>query len=302
MLARKLNPSVDERGFTLIELLVVIAIIGVLVALLLPAVQMAREASRRTQCQNNLKQFGLALNSYAERSGKMPFGWQCGRFDPSGCPPDIAWPYMWSGWSMLLPMLEEGNLYASLNFSRESNNPCNTTGIAGALGLFNCPSYSDAKPIPIFQTPGDPTSPVLYYAGSANYKGNMAGGLKLGCIDPNNRLCQIFDNGIFFRNSSIEFRDITDGASNTIFMGESIEGLWSDATYCCVRTSSERTINLKADGQFVLPRYWSSMHPGGVDFLMGDGSCRLVTETVDTEILNKLMTRAGNDPVDNNSY
>lgn len=302
MSVRKPCMNLRRIGFTLIELLVVIAIIGVLMALLLPAVQMAREASRRAQCENNLKQFGVALHNYAERSAKFPFGWQCGANDPSRCPIDQAWPYMWSGWAMLLPMLEEGNLYASLNFSRESNHLSNTTAIATPMGLFACPSYADAKPIPVFQNPGDPTTPVLYYAGSANYKGNMAAGLRTGCSDPNNRLCLIFDNGVFYRNSSISFRDITDGASNTILMGESMDGLWADATKCCVRTNSDRTVNARAQGEFVTPWYWSSMHPGNVNYLFGDGSCRSINENIDSEVLTRLMTRAGNDTVDATQY
>ena len=294
-----------SRGFTLIELLVVIAIIGVLMALLLPAVQMAREASRRAQCQNNLKQFGIALQSYHERSGRFPFGWMCPSYDPSFCPPDRAWPYMWSGWAMLLPMLEESNLYAALNFSRtvwDTNNYTNTTGIASALGLFACPSNADAKSVPVLSDPNDPSSPMIYLAGLSNYKGNMAAGLKAGCNNPNDLRCQIFDNGIFFRNSSIGFRDVIDGSSNTIFMGESVEGLWADATYCCVRTSPDREMNERAGGFFTTPRYWTSMHPGGINFLLGDGSSRSITDKVDTNVLIRLMTRAGHDPVDDTEF
>ena len=283
------NSSRPSRAFTLIELLVVIAIIGVLMALLLPAVQAAREAARRTQCENHLKQFGLALHNYAEQFNHLPFGWMCGRNDPSRCPPDQAWDYMWSGWAMLLPLLEESKLYSALNFDRPSNDPANTSVIAQALGMFVCPSFQSPQPLPVYTTPGDPTTPVRYYAGASDYRGNMGAGLS-------------FDNGVFYRNSSVAFRDIQDGASNTIFMGETIDGLWADATKCCVRTDNIRLINQKFDGQFEIPWYWSSMHPGSVMFLLGDGSVRSISETVDTLVLMKLMTRAGNDPVDHTAY
>ncbi len=296
---RKSHPC----GFTLIELLVVIAIIGMLMALLLPAVQMAREASRRSQCQNNLKQFGLAMHNYAEKAnGKLPFGWMCGSNDPSRCPPGQAWPYMWSGWPMLLPMLEQSAVYGSLNFHLNSDHPANFTGIASPLGVFVCPSYADPMPIPILSNPSDPTSTVRYLAGPSNYKGNMASGLRPGCNDPNNILCQIFDNGIFFRNSGVGFRDVQDGASNTIFMGEAIEGLWADATHCCVRTTPERELNGRTQGVFTMPRYWSSMHPGAIHFLLGDGSCRSISDSVDRTVLLHLMTRSGSDPVEDSQF
>jgi prepilin-type N-terminal cleavage/methylation domain-containing protein/prepilin-type processing-associated H-X9-DG protein len=291
------RPSPRPNGFTLIELLVVIAIIAILMALLLPAVQSAREASRRSQCENNLKQFGLALHNYSEQFSRLPFGWMCADYDP-GCFPNIAYRYQWSGWPMLLPILEEASLYASLNFHLPSNDPANTTGIAKPLEVFVCPSFADAKPIPIYADPTDPNSTILYFVGPSNYKGNMAAGLRAGCTDPANPLCQIFDNGLFFRNSGITFRDMTDGATNTVMMGESVDGLWPDATKCCVRTHTDRTINLRADGQFVTPWYWTSMHRGVINFLFGDGSVRQLSENVDADLLNRLMTRGGNEPVE----
>lgn len=292
--------SRSDTAFTLIELLVVIAIIGVLMALLLPAVQASREAARRTECENHLKQLGLALHNYDTQYRLLPFGWMCDTREPRGsrCPGDQAWSYMWSGWPMLLPFLEELNVFNSLNFSHESTDSRNTTGIEKGLALFACPSYSSGKKVPIYATPGDPTSGILYYAGLSNYKGNMAGGLRAGCTDPNNPLCRVFDNGIFYRNSSIAFRDIMDGASNTVMMGEVIQGLWSDATTCCVRTANDRLMNERAGGTFVTPGYWSSNHPAAAHFLFGDGSVRVLKDSMDNEVLNRLMTRAGNDPVD----
>ena len=293
--------ALGTAGFTLIELLVVIAIISVLVALLLPAVQMAREAARRAQCENNLHQFGVALHNYAEKIRRLPFGWMCNNRDP-GCLPYQAYSYMWSGWPMILPALEERNVYQALNFSLESNHPANHTGIAVPLGLFVCPSYADPTPVPVLADPTNPNSAVMHLAGPSNYKGNMSGGLRPGCNDPNNMLCQIFDNGVFFRNSGISFKDIGDGTSNTIFMGESIEGFWFDAPSCCVRTSPDRQMSLKANGVFVNPRYWNSMHPGGINFLLGDGSCRRVSTSLDNNVLIRLMTRSENDLVEDSEF
>jgi prepilin-type processing-associated H-X9-DG protein len=170
------------------------------------------------------------------------------------------------------------------------------------LGLFVCPSHADAAPIPILADPANPSSHIAYYLGPSNYKGNMAAGLRPNCTNPDNILCQVFDNGIFYRNSGIEFRDIGDGSSNTILMGESIDGYWSEATSCCVRTSPERQLSLKANGLFVNPRYWNSMHPGGVHFLLGDGSVRSISTSVDNDVLIRLMTRSGNDTVEDSQY
>jgi hypothetical protein len=209
---------------------------------------------------------------------------------------------MWSGWPMLLPMLEASNLYDACNFSLPSTHPSNLTAISTPLGLFVCPSFADAAPVPIYTNPSDPTSAIAYYAGPSNYKGNMSGGLRPGCTNPTNPACMTFDNGVFFRNSGIAFRDVTDGASNTIFMAESIEGLWADATYCCVRTSPDRNVNERAGGVFTVPRYWNSMHPGAIMILLGDGSSRSISDTIDNTVMIRLMTRAGNDPVQDDEF
>ena len=151
-----------RRGFTLIELLVVIAIISVLIALLLPAVQSAREAARRLQCTNNLKQIGLALQNYEGTYGGYPPGFIVGIW-----PPDPALPaayYRWGVLAFLTPYLEQTNVFNSLNFSFPIYSPtdpstgftpifpANTTAVATLVGLFLCPSDqgSDSRPGMVF--------------------------------------------------------------------------------------------------------------------------------------------------------
>ncbi len=116
------------KGFTLIELLVVIAIIGVLMALILPAVQSAREAGRRTQCLNNLKQLNLAAQNYHDSFQQFPAGWMCSSLD-TNCLPYQASPYMWNGVTGLFRQIEEGNLFNSINFDLTTGNPANVTSV-----------------------------------------------------------------------------------------------------------------------------------------------------------------------------
>jgi prepilin-type N-terminal cleavage/methylation domain-containing protein/prepilin-type processing-associated H-X9-DG protein len=133
----------SSRGFTLIELLVVIAIIGVLIALLLPAVQQAREAARRIQCTNNLKQMGLALHNYETIVGALPPS-----IVLSGSGTTVTW---WVGWSVhgrLLPFVEQGAMFSSINFNHSGDGPENVTVARQSVGLLLCPSEVDPRPAP----------------------------------------------------------------------------------------------------------------------------------------------------------
>jgi prepilin-type N-terminal cleavage/methylation domain-containing protein len=139
-----------RSGFTLIELLVVIAIIGVLVALIMPAVQSAREAANRTQCINNLKQMGLASQEYHDSFGTFPGGWYCDNTTANAdanCIPTLAQAYMWNGLSGFLLKLELGNIYNELNFTLPTNVVDNSTGVRRTMNVFVCPS-TPTTPLP----------------------------------------------------------------------------------------------------------------------------------------------------------
>jgi prepilin-type N-terminal cleavage/methylation domain-containing protein/prepilin-type processing-associated H-X9-DG protein len=208
------NPSRDpcvamNRGFTLVELLVVIAIIGVLVALLLPAVQAAREAARRTKCINHLKQFGLAVHNYHDVHNAFPLGrggpaWSSRRFSPT---------------VGLLPYLEQAsafnNLYAvgNLNFRPWMNQaPWNTS-----FPMFLCPSDRQSKT-------GTPDVPA-YPLGRANYRYSCGDSISNVLGTPSTAVAEplpVPNRGIFNAGVVVAFRNVTDGTSNTLMMSEHV--------------------------------------------------------------------------------
>jgi prepilin-type N-terminal cleavage/methylation domain-containing protein/prepilin-type processing-associated H-X9-DG protein len=205
----------SRSGFTLIELLVVIAIIATLVALLLPAVQQAREAARRSSCKNNLKQLGLALHNYEATYSMFPM---FGRTDID-----------FSVQSRLLPFLEQSNLADVLDYSKP----------AFAGGFNSKTPYTDAavgtrfadafaNPLTIFLCPSDPApSQVVangYTYGSNNYMVSYGSGR-----DRNTDFSRRTD-GLVYLNSNVGFRDVTDGVSNTVFMSEAVRSVGDDIT------------------------------------------------------------------------
>jgi len=209
------NSRSINRGFTLVELLVVIAIIGILVGLLLPAVQSAREAARRMQCGNNLKQFGLALHNYESAYKRMPAG-----RSPRGL----------STHAQLLPYLEQSSVYAMINFNVTWDHVDNTAARAVKLPTFNCPS--------------DPVSVVPDGWAGTNYRSNQGSGILNALVpalssDPNFGYPN--PNGPFIPLTYLKMSSINDGLSNTAAFSEHGKGDFSNAISTASDTFWPRT-------------------------------------------------------------
>ncbi len=295
-----------SRGFTLIELLVVIAIIGVLVALLLPAVQQAREAARRTQCKNNLKQLALALHNYLERSNCFPAGY-FSALDAAGADTGSGW-----GWgAMLLGDLDQAPLLNTIDFRLDIKDPANAKARATSLSVFRCPSETFRQRFAVQDPTGAPLVPQILVA-HANYVGVNGNG---GVSDAISSLTSTND-GAFLRNLSLRAADISDGLSNTFLVGERCSSMsltsWVGAVTGGGVDSVRDPGSVEASAALVLGHCGphmpnnpgvtdadalSSFHPQGVHFVFCDGSVHFISANISQQVYDALATRAKGDIV-----
>ncbi|QDV48092.1 DUF1559 domain-containing protein [Gimesia fumaroli] len=288
------------RGFTLIELLVVIAIIAILIALLLPAVQQAREAARRTQCKNNLLQLSLALQNYEMAFEVLP----AGVYNPTGPIKNEAVGYHMGWLAGLMPFLDQQNMYRHIDFKQSVYAPVNQR-VRSAL-------------IPVLRCPSDPNGSRTTSVTENNieiYQTNYA-----ACYNSVESPINVDNTGVMFLNSSISYDQITDGSSNTIFIGEQLFDKsdlgWMSGTRASLRNTGSFNQDLpknmrgyyNASGnsaedqdeaenkQPIDPLLkvsgFGSYHVGGANFAMGDGSVRFISENIDVELFEQLGNRA----------
>jgi len=302
-------------GFTLVELLVVIAIIGVLVALLLPAVQAARESARRMQCSNNLKQLGMALHMYVDTFKKFPYASnfadsiaQCGDFTAVGVPHQ-------SGNFALLPFMEQKTLFDQLTINQSlDGGAANRTMLRGVfLAAQTCPSNAfKRKGVRVDGTPFNgfdgPVQEGMYRFCGGTMNNTMVN--TRDCTKAANSFCLNADGGvnggwtcvhtnptavraIFARGvTTYELRNIIDGTSNTIMMGETkphyteFGALWTwnvPTTLFSLKLNSSflRTAERNRTVNWMDAQGHASYHPGGAQFVMADGSVRFLSDAID---------------------
>jgi len=302
----------DTRGFTLIELLVVIVIIAVLIGLLLPAVQNAREAARRAQCTNNLRQLGIALHNYHGTLDVFPPGYVSAVRKPTDDYPEFGPGWGWG--SMILNQLEQASLYNAVNFSLQITDEGSGTARRTVLSTYLCPSSRPDGPVSL--RAGEKGPVTISDVAPGQYLAS-AGQWEIEDVPGSN-------NGVFYRNSRVAIRDITDGTSQTLLLGERSRNV-CDATWVgaipsmvvCTNPSwpvrdcatsnvmvmantgpweDETWVNVPNHKGAKADDFWS-LHPGGCNFLIGDGSVRFIKETVNPTVFSSLATRAGSEVV-----
>lgn len=297
---RTRSKAIQQQAFTLVELLVVIAIIGILIGMLLPAVQQVREAARRTQCANNIRQMSLALLNFESANMRFPNGWTSE--NNSNLLPGWAWS------AQILPFLEQGNIASQISFQSAITSADNSFVLDQVIPSFLCPSDPDAEVLdfgtgggggvvsgPVGSGSGtrsvSASAPSTLLLARSNYSG-VFGSIEVS-EDP------FRGDGIFFGNSRIRFNGINDGSSNTLLVGERRNDLggvtWLgvipgiDEPFARIVGATDHAPN-DPDDNF---EDFRSYHPGGVNMGFADGSTQFITDAINESIFQALGTRSG---------
>ncbi|WP_435011705.1 DUF1559 domain-containing protein [Tundrisphaera lichenicola] len=304
-------------GFTMIELLAVVLLISTLIALLLPAVQSAREAARRTQCVNNLSQLGIAARNYESTFRVLPPG----TIDSAGPIIETPTAYQFSWICQLLPFLEQRNVNRHLDFNRGVYQPANITARGVSMSFLLCPSQVRSGKFSGAMGSFDPAT-TSYAACHHDVEGP---------IDSTNR-------GVFFLNSNVKSEEIEDGLSHTIFFGEKLPGGdelgWASGSRATLRNTGTPINRTKLDPfdailsissptspddagstqqapnrgiSAVLPGPRSvggfgGNHPGGANFCFGDGSVRFLKTTISDRVYRLLGSRDDGEPIGDDQF
>ncbi len=312
------------HGFTLVELLVVIAIIGILIGLLLPAVQAAREAGRRISCSNNLHQIGLALLTFHETYECFPIGTALKGY-PNGRSPPVSLlsigPYRPGVFAMILPYLEQNALCRSLRMDLAINEDVNVAQGKTIIPTYLCPSSNHVYGLQKAPHSMPLTDPSMQFA-VIDYNG-MNGVNQLFATAPSPGKLQ--NHGGFTERQSLRILDFTDGTSHTIDVVETVNfgrGVWIhgrphyNQAACAINVlngynaqnsvcpdGSNQPVTNRGPGKGIAGTWGiSSSHSGGANTLFVDGSVHFLTNSISAEALTALITRDGGELVDGSSY
>ena len=294
----------SPAGFTLVELLVVIAIIGILIALLLPAVQAAREAARRIQCQNNLKQIGLAVLNYVDTSrGAFPAGLDWNAPTTGGC-----CGFAWS--ATVLPFIEAYNEYEQVDFNYGSNYEVNNVAIDQILPFYHCPSAPPGQLVSLSSRPGGFDSGETNYGNVATMWDTMEA---LALANREKGTGIMFD--MYDSEPRILLEQVADGTSKTMMVAECDYDETGDpwiAAHCptpvCFIGKDWAHVNALTTAWGInswLPRWDApiqSHHPGGAQVVFADGHVKFLNEMIDQVTFDRLGMKADGEVLDQTDY
>ena len=277
--------QIKRTGFTLVELLVVIAIIGILIAMLLPAVQAAREAARRMQCTNNLRQIALALHGYHDAHKYFPPGVVGTRGDSTRSDRNARKQISWN--VFILPQLEQELVYEKFNWDKAYDHNYNKEATSFVIPAFLCPSTATRTD----DRKGDRTEDGR---GATDYGGIYGAGVpSTGSVTFEAPYGGIL-GWLYGKDYAVSIAMVTDGTSNTIVVaedsgrGDGLNGAWADGENIYHQGG---TINVTQNNE-----HWSD-HPGGINAATADGSVHFLTEEMSQEVTDAVCTRAGGEVV-----